>query len=158
MTLGDLNRTMWVLPLCMITAFAADQEKDFTFGKPDLDLLEQSDLLDKKLERDGLVLHDAAVNAYVSQVGRSMLPAGTAPERVKWEFHVLRDPMQNACALPNGSVYVNSGLVSLLENEDQLASVLAHEITHVTDRHGYLHYRDYRKKSAIISVAEYAAK
>jgi hypothetical protein len=60
----------------MITAFAADQEKDFTFGKPDLDLLEQSDLLDKKLERDGVVLHDEAVNAYAGN--SSEQPSGRA--------------------------------------------------------------------------------
>lgn len=65
--------------------------------------------------------------------------------------------MPNAFALPNGSIYVNSGLISLLEAEDQLASVLAHEITHVTERHSYLHYRDYRKKAAIANVSAYAA-
>ena len=113
--------------------------------------------MDKRLERDGTVYHDEAMETYVNQVGRAMLPAGAAPERVLWEFRVVRDPQANAFALPNGSIYVTTGLISKLEDEDQLAGVLAHEMTHVTDRHAYLAYRDYRRKSTIISIAAYAA-
>lgn len=147
-----------VLVLLPVALTAADQDKTFTFSKVDLEFLAQADLLGKRMETEGLVYHDEALDAYVNQVGRSMLPAGTAPERVKWEFHVVRDPMANAFALPNGSVFVTTGLISLLENEDQLASVMAHEITHVTDRHSYLYYRDYRKKSAIANVAEFVGR
>jgi len=133
----------------------AQQSEHFTFTKVDLDMLDQVMLVDKKYERDGLVYRDEALTAYVNQVGRAMLPSASAPERVKWDFRILRDPMPNAFALPNGTIYVNSGLLSLLENEDQLASVLAHEITHVTDRHAYLHYRDYRKKMAVANITAY---
>ncbi len=134
-------------------AVPAQETPAFTFSKVDLSLLEQVELLDRKFEREGMVLHDDKLAEYVSRVGRAMLPATAAPERVKWDFRVLRDPMPNAFALSNGSIYVNTGLLSLLENEDQLASVLAHEITHVTDRHSYLHFRSYRKKATIASVA-----
>jgi predicted Zn-dependent protease len=140
--------------VCATAAFTAD----FKFGKADLELLEQAELMDRKMEREGLVHHDAAMVSYVNEVGRSMLPAGVAPERVQWRFLVLRDPSQNSFALPNGSIYINSGLISLLENEDQLASVLAHEITHVTDRHSYLHFRDYRRKSTLSTVAELVSR
>jgi predicted Zn-dependent protease len=130
---------------------------NFTFTKVDLSLLEQADAMDKKLEREGMVYHDEAMETYVNQVGRAMLPSGTAPERVLWQFRVVRDPLANAFALPNGSIYVTTGLVSKLENEDQMAGVLAHEMTHVTDRHAYLAFRDYRKKATIASIASYAA-
>jgi predicted Zn-dependent protease len=144
------------LPVC--SARAVESTNTFTFTKVDLELLEQADLLDQRYEKEGMVYHDPALNAYVTQVGLSMLPAGSAPEHVNWHFYILRDPIANAFASPNGSIYVNTGLLSLLENEDQLASVLAHEITHVTDRHAYLGYRDYRKKSAAISFAQFAAR
>ena len=140
------------------SALAVENANDFSFTKADLELLEQLDLLDQKFEREGLVDHDQALNSYVTQVGLSMLPAGTAPERVHWSFRILRDPTPNAFALANGSIYVQTGLLSLLDNEDQLAGVLAHEITHVTDRHGYLANRDYRKKSTVISVAQFAGR
>lgn len=129
----------------------------FSFSKVDLDMLDQVLIANKKFDREGLVYHDEALTAYVNQVGRAMLPSASAPERVSWDFRVLRDPMPNAFALPNGTIYVNSGLLSLLENEDQLASVLAHEITHVTDRHTYLHNRDYRKKMTIANVASFVS-
>jgi Zn-dependent protease with chaperone function len=151
-----MKRTLGVLTVWAAILSAADKDA-FTFTKTDLSVLEQADLTDKKLEKEGLVYHEDALSAYVTKVGMSMLPAGTAPERVKWEFHVLRDPIPNAFALPNGSIYINTGLLSLVENEDQLASVLAHEITHVTDRHPYLHFRDYRKKAAVANIASYAA-
>src|SRR5271165_2407056 len=146
-----LLRLLSTLVLCASSLFAVENTNNFIFTKADLELLEQVELVDQKYQKEGLVYRDEALNSYVSQVGLSMLPAGTAPEHVTWRFKVLRDPMPNAFALPNGSVYVTTGLLSLLNNEDQLASVLAHEITHVTDRHGYLANRDYRKKSAIFS-------
>ena len=49
--------------------------------------------------------------------------------------------MVNAFALPNGSIYVFSGLLARAENDDQLAGVLAHEATHVTNRHAYIFNR-----------------
>jgi predicted Zn-dependent protease len=143
--------------LCLASSVAIEKGENFTFTKVDLELLEQADLADAKYEKEGLVYHDQKLNEYVTRIGLSMLPAGSAPERVKWSFRILRDPMPNAFALPNGSIYVHTGLLSLLENEDQLAGVLAHEITHVTDRHTYLANRDYRKKSTAISIAQFAA-
>src|SRR5277367_1457299 len=82
---------------------------NFVFTKPDLELLREADLLDQRFEREGMVYHGEPLDSYVSRVGMSMLPAGTAPEHVKWAFIVLRDPMPNAFALPNGSIYVNTG-------------------------------------------------
>jgi predicted Zn-dependent protease len=153
---SNVLRVFLVMALCAGSLSAVESTNTFVFTNVDLEFLKQADLADQKFEREGMVSHDEALNSYVTRVGLSMLPAGTAPERVKWSFKVFRDPMPNAFALPNGSIYVNTGLLSLLENEDQLASVLAHEITHVTDRHGYFENRDYRKKSAIISVAVFA--
>jgi len=137
---------------------AVEKGENFVFGKADLEFLRDVELLDQRYEREGMVYHDEALNAYLTRIGMSMLPAGTAPEHVKWVFKIIRDPMANAFALPNGSIYVTTGLLSLLDSEDQLASVLAHEITHVTDRHSYLGNRDYRKKSTLISIAQFAGR
>jgi Zn-dependent protease with chaperone function len=155
---GRIVKIVVLLLLTVTSAFAAERVKTFTFTKVDLEVVDQADLLDQKLDREGMVYHDTALNSYVTQVGLSMLPSGTSPERVRWTFHILRDPMPNAFSLPNGSVYINTGLLSLIENEDQLAGVLAHEITHVADRHTYLKNRDYRKKSAIISIVQFAGR
>ena len=74
-----------------------------------------------------------------------------------YRFSILRDPMVNAFALPNGSIYVNTGLLAAMENDGQLAAVLAHEITHVTDRHAYLQNRSVRKKLLAVNLLGLAA-
>ena len=126
--------------------------KNFEFGKVDLELLEQVNLLDRRLEREGMVLEDDAVSAYLNRVGKSLVPRGLKLENVLWRFRALRDPQPNAFALPNGSIYVSSGLLALMDNESQLAAVLAHELTHVMRRHTYLQNRSNRKKFLTMNI------
>lgn len=126
--------------------------EQFKFGEVDLEVLKQSDLLDLRFERDGLVLTDDAVNVYLTAIGRSLIPKGLAIEKVTWRFRLLRDPQPNAFALPNGSIYVTTGLVTLIDNESQLAAIIAHELTHVMRRHTYLQNRSNRKKFLTMNI------
>ena len=126
--------------------------EEFKFGDVDLEVLEQADLLDQRFERDGLVLADESANAYLRRIGKSLIPRDLELERVSWKFRALRDPQPNAFALPNGSIYVTTGLLSLIDNESQLASILAHEMTHVMRRHTYVHNRSNRKKFLTMNV------
>ncbi len=135
-----------------VQAPASPPKEEFKFGKADLDLLEQVNLLDKRFEREGLVFLDEPTNAYLQRIGESLLPRDRNLEHVIWQFRALRDPVPNAFALPNGSVYVNTGLIALLDNESQLAAVIAHEITHVLNRHTYLQNRSNRKKYLAINI------
>jgi predicted Zn-dependent protease len=132
----------------------------FKFETVDLELLEQVNLVDRRFEREGLVLEDPAVNAYLQRIGKSLIPKGLVIEQVTWKFRALRDPQPNALALPNGSIYVTTGLIALLDNESQLAGVLAHELTHVMRRHTYVQNRSNRKKfltmNIIAAVGAYA--
>ena len=59
-----------------------------------------------------------------------------ADERFTFRFFLVDDPSPNAFALPGGYVYVTRGLLPLLQTEDELAGVMAHEIIHVAERHG----------------------
>ncbi|HJY29736.1 MAG TPA: M48 family metalloprotease [Pyrinomonadaceae bacterium] len=126
--------------------------EEFKFGEVDLEVLEQADLLDTRFERDGLVLADEAANAYLRRVGQSLIPRDLKLERVSWKFRALRDPQPNAFALPNGSIYVTTGLMTLIDNESQLAAIIAHELTHVMRRHTYVFNRSNRKKFLTINV------
>src|SRR5215510_3810297 len=65
--------------------------EQFKFSEVDLEVLEQADLLDTRLERDGLVLADEAANAYLRRVGKSLIPRGLDLEHVTWKFRALRD-------------------------------------------------------------------
>src|SRR6185295_7667837 len=62
--------------------------EEFKFGKIDLEVLEQCDLLDIKFERDGLVLHDEQASAYVRRVGLSLVPKELGLEKVSWNFRL----------------------------------------------------------------------
>src|SRR5215831_6386761 len=138
----------------------ATANEDFKFEKVDLELLEQVNLLDARFEREGLVLEDAAINAYLKGIGAVLVPRDRQIENVTWKFRALRDPQPNAFALPNGSIYVTTGLLSLVDNESQVAAILAHEMTHVLRRHTYLQNRSNRKKfltmNVIAAVGAYA--
>ena len=64
------------------------------------------------------------------------LTAAIRDARYPFEFHVVRDSDLNAFALPGGVVVINSGLIERADNASELLGVLAHEISHVTERHG----------------------
>lgn len=124
----------------------------FKFTKIDLDLLADSNEIDRQYEKKGFVLHDLELQQYLDGVGKRVLDNRTAPENVTFQFKALRDPMVNAFALPNGSVYVTTGLLALLENEAELAAVLGHETSHVFERHTYLENRSMRKKALSMNI------
>lgn len=76
---------------------------------------------------------DMALQRYVNQLGRWISLHSTRPA-LPWSFAVLDDPGFNAFAAPGGYIFVTKGLVDSLD-EAELAGILAHEITHVTDKH-----------------------
>jgi tetratricopeptide (TPR) repeat protein len=118
----------------------------FQFTKVDDNLLAGANAIDAENEKKGLILHDPGLQAYIDSVGKRVLGDRPTPEKVTYRFLVLRDPMVNAFALPNGSVYITTGLLALLENEAQLAGILGHETAHIYERHPYIENRSIRKK------------
>src|ERR1700757_3242312 len=125
------------LSVCLSLSLWAVTEPELHFGKPDLTLLEEANQIDQIYARKGLIVTDPEITGYVESVGNKLLANQSPLENVTFKFRVIRDPVVNAFALPNGSVYVTTGLIARLQNEAQLAGVLSHEITHVTRRHGY---------------------
>jgi len=77
---------------------------------------------------------DAKLDSYVSTVGKRMAAASERPN-LPWEFHVVDDASVNAFALPGGFIYVTRGLLASINDEAELATVVGHEIGHVTNRH-----------------------
>jgi beta-barrel assembly-enhancing protease len=88
---------------------------------------------DKLVETFG-VHQDPAVTKYVTLVGTVLAQGSTRPA-LDWQFIVLDTDGVNAFAAPAGLVHITRGLLGLIKNEAELAGVLGHEITHITEKH-----------------------
>ena len=87
-----------------------------------------------EIRRDPAWLDDPEVTSYLNRVG-NRLSAQSEEARQEFEFFALRDPTLNAFAMPGGYIGVHTGLILAAATESELASVLAHEISHVTQHH-----------------------
>ena len=117
----------------------------------ELHVWEDSDELEAEIVTGGFIIEEPQVEAYLQGVlARILAPEGLDPEffRIK----IIRDTSLNAFALPNGSVFIHSGLLARMTNEAQVATILGHEVTHVTHHHGYRGVKDMRTKSTLLSL------
>jgi len=99
-------------------------EKEIALGKG----------LAQEVERSSKLIDDPIVTEYVNRVGQNLVRNSDA--RVPFTIKVIDSDEVNAFALPGGFFYVNSGLILRAQEESELAGVMAHEISHVTARHG----------------------
>jgi predicted Zn-dependent protease len=81
------------------------------------------------------VSNDPRLNAVVKRVGMKIARAAAQPG-YQWQFFVIDKDVPNAFCLPGGKVFVYSGLFRAVQNEDQLATVIGHEVAHAIARHG----------------------
>jgi len=98
---------------------------------------------------------DDGLQGYVSEVGRKIAAVSHRPG-LTYSFNVVNDDNINAYALPGGNISITRGLLAKLSNESQLAAVLAHEIGHVTARHGAQGYTR-QVLAGVLSTAGIAA-
>lgn len=80
------------------------------------------------------LVDDPALQAYVERLGQQLAAESERPE-LPWSFAVVDDPTPNAFALPGGPIFVTRGILTLMDSEAELVSVLGHEIGHITARH-----------------------
>jgi predicted Zn-dependent protease len=108
----------------VFNANSIDEEKEIQIGA------NMSALL---LGTRPLIEHED-INRYVNQVGMWLASHSERPD-LPWQFGVIDSASINAFAAPGGYIFITSGMIAQLENEAQLAAVLAHEIIHVTEQH-----------------------
>jgi predicted Zn-dependent protease len=97
----------------------------------------------REIRRDPAYLDDPPLLDYVQRVWRPLIEAARqrgeisadTAQQLAWEVFLVRDRSVNAFALPGGHVGVHLGLIAVTSSSDELAAVLAHELTHVTQRH-----------------------
>ncbi len=87
-----------------------------------------------KLKEKGVLVKDAKASGYIDKIGKLLL-SHDKTSFFDFTFSIVDSSAINAFATPGGYVYIYSGLIELIENESQLAGVLAHEIGHIKARH-----------------------
>ena len=100
------------------------------------------------------LVNDAALQSYVNRVGRWVASQSERPD-LPWRFAIIDTVSINAFAAPGGYVLVTRGLYEILDNEAQLAGVLAHEIAHIVRRH---HVTVMQKSAALSAGAQLAQR
>lgn len=125
---------LFVLPLLVACA------TNPVTGKNELSLIPESqevamgqEAAEQIVAQMGLV-EDEALQKYVSNLGMAMATSSERPG-LPWKFYVVDDPAVNAFALPGGPIFITRGILTHMNSEAELVSVLGHEIGHVTAKH-----------------------
>lgn len=108
-------------------------------------LIDTSRELNTYFAQRSLLYTEPRAQELVTSIGRSLAPAST-DSYIDYRFFVLRDPSPNAFALPNGDVYMHTGMLARLADDAQLAAILAHEVNHVAGHHSIVDFRAANKK------------
>ncbi len=87
-----------------------------------------------KIKTEDTLYDNPLVQDYVNRVGQSLVPSNSPH---LFAFKVILNPIPEARSLSTGTVYISSGLLSMIDNEAQLAYLLAHEVAHVEKSHWY---------------------
>ena len=80
------------------------------------------------------LIKDPVIVNYVNKIGQKIL-AVMPPQPFAYHFYVVKEDVYNAFATPAGHIYINSGLFASMQSEEELAGIIAHEISHVVSRH-----------------------
>ena len=133
-----MRKFILVLLLCISPCALSD-------GLPDLGDVSQASLTplqERQIGQQSMMqiraskqyLDDPEINEYLNQIGDKLVENSPEPS-LDFEFFAVNDYSVNAFALPGGFVGVNAGLMLVTQSESELASVLSHEISHVTQHH-----------------------
>jgi predicted Zn-dependent protease len=90
--------------------------------------------IDGQIRQEVRLSNDRAANALVSRLGQMLVPTSDRPN-IPYTFRVVDDKNLNAFATMGGFVYINTGTIAASDNVAQLASVIGHEMGHISGRH-----------------------
>lgn len=108
----------------------------------------------KRLDNSGQLYQSREVVDYVNAVAQKVRPKNLKAEKVSFEVKILKNPLLNAFALPHGVIYIHTGFLAKIGNEAQLATILSHEMIHITHRHTVQHFRTIQNTSAVLATLQ----
>ena len=126
--LGDINK------IASGVKDAVDVAKAFTIGDKE-EMAIGNQIHEQLISEMGGAYKNKAVSDYVNNIGQKLVK-NSGRANIKYTFTVVNADYVNAFAIPGGHVYVTRGILSIMDDEAQLAAVLGHEIGHVVKKHG----------------------
>ena len=105
------------------------------------------------LDNSGLLYPNSELEDYLNHVACRLEPDGI-PSDLSFKIKVIQDPNLNAFAFPNGVIYVHTGILARMDNEAQLALLLAHEMTHCINRHAMRVLGSIKNRSKFIATVQ----
>ena len=124
------------IPVCQ--TLTASEEEQMLWRRAQ----EEQDAIDGS----GLLYQDTEIENYLNQIAEK-LQTNSISADISFQIKVIKDPKLNAFALPNGVIYIHTGILARMENEAQLAALLAHEMTHCTHRHSLKTLRNIKDRT-----------
>lgn len=145
-----------ILCCALISGCAAGNLPAVTSGSIVLDkdektLWDRSGEEQKRINESGFLYRDGELEAYLNEIPRKLLPPAVFVQ-MPIRIAVIRNYHLNAFAFPNGVIYIHTGLLARMENESQLATLIAHEVTHSTHRHNVRQYRTLKNQTTFTAV------
>ncbi len=138
MTSCGVRRVLGAAVLCTALLFSGCATTGINKGQINLIGTEEEVQMGKELsaevEKEYTIYKNSEVAAYVQSVGDKVARVSDRTD-IEYHFAVIEKDELNAFAMPGGYIYVYTGLMKNLEDEAQLAAVIAHEVGHVTARH-----------------------
>jgi predicted Zn-dependent protease len=98
-----------------------------------------------------MTVDDALLDQYINDLGYRLVAASDRPKD-HFSFFIVKDTQINAFAAPGGYIGVNAGLINITSSESELASVMAHEIGHITQNHLYRAFEDSKKNAPLMAL------
>ena len=132
--------------------------RDFAPEGDELALWAESRAEEERLLGAARLYDDPELAVYLDELLVTLAPPGLVANReIELRAHVLADPTLNAFAYPHGSLYLHTGILARVEDEAQLATVIAHELSHVEGRHLLRHRRAAQNREIGFTIAAVAA-
>lgn len=112
---------------------------------------------EKRLDRSGALYSNPVIVSYVNEVVQKLVSPDIRSSPLTIQVKVVKNPLLNAFAYPNGVIYVHTGILARIANEAQLAILLGHELTHATHRHAVQAFRGMQRSSAALATLQMVA-
>jgi len=126
--------------------------KPFQREQDEKQIWQNAEQLERSIDESGIRYKGPQLDAYLTAVAQRLLPPEVQAQGLGPRVKVIQHPFLNAFALPNGAIYLHTGILARMENEAQLATVLGHELTHFTHRHSLKQMRSLQNKTTFFGV------